>query len=209
MRKTLLSLFALLCLSPVKADEGRFRHWHGGDRIQSYVICNGRKVDAIYMVRKGGRTVALGGEDYTVIAIDTALTGRIEVPSHIMGCDGRVFAVTGISRHALADCRHITEVKLPECLLDIGDQSFMNCLSLRSIEIPPFTKNIWPYAFRGCNALWRITVTCEEPPDAYNDVFDERTLRYATLVVPAASAESYCNAFIWNMFRYCVVDWDR
>ena len=152
--------------------------------------------------------MALGGEDYQVTAIDTALTGRIVVPSHITGPDGRVFAVTCISRHALADCRHITEVVLPDCLNDIGDQSFMNCRSLRSIVIPPYTSYIWPYAFRGCSSLQRIVVTGEGMPDAYSDVFDERAMRFATLVLPASNIRSYRDAFIWNMFRYVVIDWD-
>lgn len=208
-RVLLIVLLMGFVLSMSAQESNRFRHYYEGDRIRSYVLCNGRKVNALYRVRRGGRTVALGGEDYRVTAIDTSLIGRIEVPSHITGPDGRVLAVNCVSRHALADCRHITEVVLPDCLRDIGDQSFMNCRSLRSIVLPPYTSNIWPYAFRGCSSLQRITVTSEVPPDAYNDVFDERTLRLATLVVPASKADSYRNAFIWNMFRYLVANWDQ
>ena len=209
-RRVLLIILLLGFVLPMSAQEtNRFRHYYEGDRIRSYVLCNGRKVNALYRVRRGGRTVALGGEDYLITAIDTALAGRIEVPSRITGPDGRVMAVTCISRHALADCRHITEVVLPECLHDIGDQSFMNCRSLRSIVMSPYTAYIWPYAFRGCSSLQRIVVTGEEMPDAYSDVFDERTMRFATLVLPASNIRSYRDAFIWNMFRYVVVDWDN
>ena len=210
-----VSLFApaallLFCVLPLSAQKPHhFRHWFEGDPIDSYVYCNGKKVKALYSIRRGGRTVALGGESYMVTAIDTTLSGRIVIPSHITGPDGREFAVTSISRHALADCSHITEVVLPECLHDIGDQSFMNCRSLRSIVLPPFTEYIWPYAFRGCTSLQRIEITGEMPPDAYSDVFDERTMRYATLVLPSLLAKDYHNAFIWNMFRYVVTNWDN
>lgn len=207
--RTLLTTLLLGCFLTLSAQGvSRLRHWRGGDQIRSHVLCNGRKVDALFSVRKGGRTVALGEENYLTTAIDTALKGRIVVPSHITAPDGRVFAVSGISRHALADCLHITEVVLPECLRDIGDQSFMNCRSLRTIVLPRNTSYIWPYAFRGCSSLRRIEVKCEIPPDAYNDVFDERTMRLATLVLPAPYVKNYREAFIWNMFRYVVIDWD-
>ena len=207
--KTLLLTFLLGCFLPLTAqNKSRFRHWFEGERFHSYVLCDGKKVDALYRIRRGARTVALGGEDYLITAIDTTLKGRIVVPSQVTAPDGRVFAVSCISRHAFADCRHITEVELPECLCDIGDQSFMNCRSLRTIVLPPHTTYIWPYAFRGCSSLQRIEVTSEIPPDAYNDVFDERTLRLATLVLPAPFVMNYREAFIWNMFRYVVTNWD-
>lgn len=150
-----------------------------------------------------------GYESYSKTAVDTTLAGFLEVPERVTAPDGREFLVTGISRHALADCRRLTDVVLPESIHDIGDQSFMNCISLRSIVVPCGTRFIWPYAFRGCTKLQRIELKADVPPDSYNDVFDERTLRFATLVVPAASADAYRNAFVWNMFRYFIPDFAR
>jgi len=175
--------------------------------LRSYVLCNGRKVEAMYY-HKHDNQVYLGCEDYSRTAVDTALAGRIEVPQQVVGPDGQEYIVWGVSRHALADCRHITEVVLPDSLHDIGDQSFMNCRSLRQMVLPPGTTYLWPYAFRGCTNLMRIEVKAAVPPDSYNDVFDERTLRFATLVVPAASADAYRNAFVWNMFHYFSSNWD-
>jgi hypothetical protein len=88
-RVLLIVLLMGFVLSMSAQEANRFRHYYEGDRIRSYVLCNGRKVNALYRVRRGGRTVALGGEDYLVTAIDTSLIGRIEVPSHITGPDGR------------------------------------------------------------------------------------------------------------------------
>ena len=180
-----------------------------GDRFRSYVVCDGQKVEALYYLRKDKASVGLGCEDYSVTAIDTALAGSIVVPPSVAAPDGQMLPVTSVSRHALADCRRITEVVLPGCIKDIGDQSFMNCRSLRSIILPSRTSFIWPYAFRGCHNLRRVEVRASVPPDSYNDVFDKHTLRFATLVVPAEHARAYRNAFVWNMFRYIVADWDR
>jgi len=166
-------------------------------------------VEASYRVRTRRTEVFLGYESYSRTAIDTTLAGSLEVPEKVTAPDGQVFLVTGVSRHALADCRRLTEVVLPDSIHDIGDQSFMNCTALRSVVLPCGTKNIWPYAFRGCRRLQRIEVRAIMPPDSYNDVFDEHTLRFATLVVPAASANAYRNAFVWNMFRYSIPDFAR
>ena len=185
------------------------RSWKKGDCFCAYVYCNGKKVDANYMVRSNATEVYLGYESYFHTAIDTTLAGSLEVPEEVTAPDGQTFQVTCISRHALANCRRLTDIVLPATIHDIGDQSFMNCSSLRSIVLPYGTKRIWPYAFRGCTKLQRIEVRAIEPPDSYNDVFDEHALRFATLVVPATSADAYRNAFVWNMFRYSIPDLDR
>ena len=197
----------LCCVLPL-TTWGQQR-WHKGDCIRSFVYCNGKKVDADYRVRNIQTEVYLGYESYSKTAIDTTLAGSLRVPERVTAPDGQVFLVTGISRHALADCRRLTDVVLPDSIHDIGDQSFMNCTALRSVVLPCGTKNIWPYAFRGCRKLQRIEVRAIMPPDSYNDVFDEHTLRFATLVVPAASANAYRNAFVWNMFRYSMPDFAR
>lgn len=195
----------LLCtLDLLAQDAGK----SSGKLLRSYVLCNGRKVEAIYRKRNNSE-VLLGYESYSRTAVDTAVAGCIVIPNRVVGADGRAYIVSGVSRHAFADCRHITEVVLPDCIHDIGDQSFMNCRSLRQIVLPAGTQFLWPYAFRGCSSLMRVEVRAAVPPDSYNDVFDERTLRFATLVVPAASADAYRNAFVWNMFHYFSPDWDR
>lgn len=204
--KTFSIAILLCCLLSFTA---RGQHiWKKDDCVRSFVYCNGKKVEAIYRVRNSSE-VFFGYESYSKTAVDTTLAGFLEVPERVTAPDGREFLVTGISRHALADCRRLTAVVLPDSIHDIGDQSFMNCSSLRSIVVPCGTRFIWPYAFRGCTKLQRIELKADVPPDSYNDVFDERTLRFATLVVPAASADAYRNAFVWNMFRYSIPDFAR
>ena len=181
--------------------------WKRDDMFHGYVLCNGKKVDAAYMV-VNSVFVTLGVNSYVEAAIDTTIAGRVEVPWLMPAPDGHVFRVMGVGRHCFGDCRRITEVVLPDSMKDIGDQAFLNCRSLRSIVLPPGLRYIWPYAFRGCSRLNRIEAKSAAPPDSYNDVFDERTMRFATLVVPAASADQYRNSFVWNMFRFFAPNWD-
>ena len=186
---------------------GQERTLSRGEVFTAHVFCGGRKIPAVYNVRNH-KFVTLGYENHADTAIDTATVGCVTVPWKVVAPDGHVFRVTGVGCHAFANCRRLTEVVLPDSLSDIGDQAFMNCNSLRHIVLPPGTKYLWPYAFRGCINLQRIEVKAAVPIDSYNDVFDERALRFATLVVPAASADAYRSAFVWNMFRYCVPNWD-
>ena len=205
-----MKTFPIVILCCLLSFTARGQHvWKKDDCIRSFVYCNGKKVEAIYHVRRVTTEVSLGYGSYSQTAIDTTLAGCLEVPEKVTAPDGQVFLVTGISCHALADCRRLTDVILPDRIHDIGDQSFMNCRSLRSIVVPCGTRYIWPYAFRGCTKLQRIEVKADVPPDSYNDVFDEHTLRFATLVVPASSADAYRNSFVWNMFRYSIPNSDR
>ena len=202
------SLLLLLCTVILSAQH-TVSPLNKRDRFNGYVLSNGKRVDAVCHVKDTtNKTIGIGNNSYKVIAIDTTLAGKIVVPPKIMAPDGLEYTVTSVSRHAFADCRRITEVVLPDSIHDIGDQAFMNCRSLRSIVLPPGTRYLWPYAFRGCSNLRRVEVRATVPPDSYNDVFDDHTLRFATLVIPASSAKAYKYAFVWNMFRYCIPNWD-
>lgn len=52
----------------------------------------------------------------------------------------------------------ITEVILPNSIIDIGDCAFKNCTSLASINIPNSITNIGKYAFINCTSLSSITI---------------------------------------------------
>lgn len=210
IKRILLLALTAACMKFTTAD-GQDKvsncRWKRDDMFHGYVLCNGKKVDAAYMV-VNSVFVTLGVNSYVEAAIDTTIAGRVEVPWLMPAPDGHVFRVMGVGRHCFGDCRRLTEVVLPDSMKDIGDQAFLNCRSLRSIVLPPGLRYIWPYAFRGCSRLNRIEAKSSMPPDSYNDVFDERTMRFATLVVPAASADQYRNSFVWNMFRYFAPNWD-
>lgn len=196
----------LFCIIPMFGQERLKRH----EQFKSYVLCDGKPVEAIYRVEHPeDSSVQLGINQYLVPAIDSTLSGHIEVPATVKAPNGQEFWVCNVSRAAFANCRHITGVSLPDSLYGIGDQSFLNCVSIRQLVLPPGVDRIWPHAFHGCERLQRVVLKGKVPPDAYNDIFDERTLNTATLVVPAAADSAYRDAFVWNMFRYRSCDWDN
>ena len=51
--------------------------WKRDDMVYGYVVCNGKKVDAIYKV-VNGKFVTLGVHSYVQAAVDTTIAGRVE-----------------------------------------------------------------------------------------------------------------------------------
>ena len=126
----------------------------------------------------------------------------LTVNNHLIFPAGTKLAVACVSRRAFANCRHLTDIVMPQTLVYINDQAFLNCESLKSIVLPARLKRIYPFAFRGCQRLNTIQLHGLQPPDAFNDIFDSATLEQATLIIPGAAAEAYRKDYLWNLFRY-------
>ena len=47
-------------------------------------------------------------------------------------------------------------VNIPECIMQIGEHAFENCIQLEEIVIPSNIKNIKEFAFSGCKNLKRV-----------------------------------------------------
>lgn len=61
----------------------------------------------------------------------------------------------------LMECRyntHITEVVLPEGLLEVPERAFCGCRNLKSIIIPVSVRYIGTGAFKGCLSLTELHV---------------------------------------------------
>ena len=72
-----------------------------------------------------------------------------------------------IADEAFKGCKGLTEIRLPESLVSIGDYAFSET-AIRSIHIPQNVENIGFAAFLDCPQMERITV------DERNTVFDSR-----------------------------------
>lgn len=66
--------------------------------------------------------------------------------------------VVHIGDSAFNDCKHITEIKIPEGVETIQAGAFMGCSSLKEIEIPNSVEKIGSYAFYGCKDLEVVTM---------------------------------------------------
>ena len=62
--------------------------------------------------------------------------------------------VVMIGEDAFVDCINLRHVKLPDSLLIIGDGAFYNCQELMDVVLPPYLYAIGPSAFVDC---WKLT----------------------------------------------------
>ena len=67
--------------------------------------------------------------------------------------EGHVFYVTDIDSSAFANCRDLTNIKLPASLTTIGHEAFAGCRGLGNIHLPPSLREVKMAAFLNCSAL--------------------------------------------------------
>ena len=61
--------------------------------------------------------------------------------------------LTGVYNYLLYGSTYLTEVYLPETIINIGNYSFANCTSLTTLDIPASVTTIGSYAFRNCTGF--------------------------------------------------------
>ena len=143
MRKTLLSLFSVICLLPHMAHAYNIETEIGGITYDIYYQENGI-------------------DEYSNCEISSAsdeLAGDIVIPSSI-AYGGFNLPVVGINEEAFACKKNITSVTLPESIGYIGWGAFQQCHSLSSINIPANVTYIGSGAFSDCISLSEIDMRC-------------------------------------------------
>ncbi len=63
-----------------------------------------------------------------------------------------------IARRAFAACDTLSEVTLPDTVIEIGDEAFRSCKALETISLPDNLREIGGYAFGNCSALARVAI---------------------------------------------------
>jgi len=79
---------------------------------------------------------------------------QIIIPSEIDG-----ISVTDIGTRAFYNCSSLTDITIPNSLVNIGDWAFYGCSSLTSITIPDKVASIGEGAFAYCSSLLNIFVS--------------------------------------------------
>lgn len=81
--------------------------------------------------------------------------GKISIPKKVT--DGQnVYTVTAIGEDAFLRCRDIISIELPPSLESIGSGAFVECLGLTSIKFPESLNTIGSIAFYDCRNLTSI-----------------------------------------------------
>ena len=80
--------------------------------------------------------------------------------SLIIGCKETVIpnSVTSIGDEAFMNCIGLVSIDIPNSVTSIGSSAFYNCSGLTSIDIPNSVTRISFRAFRGCSCLTSVTI---------------------------------------------------
>lgn len=94
------------------------------------------------------------GEDFFCARrADYDVSGSLEILPEVNG-----IPVKEIPKEAFADCKHITEIKIPSSITTIGASAFQNCRDLTSVTIAEGVTSVGDYAFYGCSSLTSIVI---------------------------------------------------
>lgn len=110
--------------------------------------------------------ITQGNLKYTVNADEKSVTvsGTSEKPtqltiaSSISDGNGKTYTVTKIGEWAFNKCNSLTEVTIPNTVIEIDHQAFFYCSNLKKVTIHEGVKTIGPTAFIGCSKLTSITI---------------------------------------------------
>lgn len=92
---------------------------------------------------------ALFNKDKTELYfVPKALSGSYTVPA------GTKFIKTG----AFRDCTNLTQVTLPDSLLELGNYAFYNCKNLKEIKLPSNLQTIGEVALSNCDSLLELVI---------------------------------------------------
>ena len=102
-------------------------------------------------------------------AIDQNTKGSIDLNEVWARSGGRGthYQVTSIGNNAFVDCSGLTSIEIPSSVTNIGSFAFSSCRGLTSVKIPSSVNNIWDGAFFDCDGLTSINI-----PSSVNNIWD-------------------------------------
>ena len=94
---------------------------------------------------------------------------ELDIPSKIIVKE-QEYTTTSIGNNAFLSCSSLTSINIPKGVTTIGDYAFYGCSDLTSITIPEGVISIGEYAFLSCSNLTSITIP-ESVKSVGNGVF--------------------------------------
>ena len=101
--------------------------------------------------------------------------------------------VKSIGDNAFVGCTSLPSIDIPASVTSIGDNAFVGCTSLTRIDIPTGVTSIGDDAFASCTSLLDVFVHSATPPTLGSIAFDACTALNA-IHVPAGTAETVYKA---------------
>lgn len=103
------------------------------------------------------------GEDVTLTSDNLATygianTGDVVIPSEVVDGEGVKHKVTSIGDRTFNECHSLKSITIPNGITSIGNNAFYQCSVLTSITIPESVTSIGYGAFSYCHSLKSITI---------------------------------------------------
>ena len=130
---------------------------------------------------------------------DRWYSGSITLPATVT-YDGVAYSVTSIGDDAFMNCISLTAITIPKSVTSIGDWAFQSCSSLTAITIPEGVTSIGDWVFFYCTSLTDVYCHAATVPSTNTDAFDDSNIENATLHVPASAMDEYKNTAPWSRF---------
>lgn len=119
----------------------------------------------------------------------------------ILGCINTKIpeTVTIIGNNAFINCEKLESIEIPHSVTSIEDFAFSHCKGLYTVCIPNSVVKLGQSAFTGCTNLTKVTCYIENPYIIGNDVFP--TKDNAILFVPKGTVSKYKKTDGWAGFK--------
>lgn len=91
-------------------------------------------------------------------------------------------------------------IEIPNNVIGIGSFAFKECSNLRTIELGNRIEGIGEAAFSGCTNLRTLRTYAMEPPQIYDETFDDNTYKKCVLYVPIEAISKYKETSGWKNF---------
>lgn len=96
---------------------------------------------------------------------------------------------------------NLSKIEIPDNVVKIGERAFQHCYNVSSIKIGKSVEEIGKYAFRNCSSANLVTSLSQIPPMATDVIFNDYTYNYGNLNVPTNSVDDYKKATGWKNFK--------
>lgn len=152
-----MALTSLCCMSCTSDDDEKNNDETIDPAWPTGTLPNGTFVPGKgYFVDGSFYTIGDEGEAWFLYPPSDSITS-ITIPEQVT-LKGKTYTVTHIRDYAFSGMNHLTTVRLPNTITDLGYSTFTSCNHLASINMPDSLKSIKLYTFQYCKALTSVAL---------------------------------------------------